>query len=222
MAKKKTEFGRPAQLPDNIPSHLKGAKTVPRTLVNGSVDDYSWFGDDGNWNPQQAIDEMTSPAALLRLVVQAIVGANPSSVKPSEDRIEDAMRALLGRKGKKGRRNLASDASILQCMAGEYLRGFYGFKAPFPSLNALADWALRSEPGYENRNEEWKENRRRTIARKFQRHRNRLLTEFASAHDLEMQETLSRIRVVLESLGDLGISVQVPNSDRTKLPELSP
>lgn len=101
------------------------------------------------------------------------------------------MRALLGTKGVKGRRNLSSDASILQRMADEFLRGFCGFKDTHPSLNALADWALRAEPGFTEGNEEWRENRRRTITRKFQMHQDRLLAEFASINDMEIQEALA-------------------------------
>lgn len=221
MAKKK-EFEKPAPLLDDIPSHLRGGKTVPSALVNGSVDDFGWFGDDGNWNPQRILDGLTAPAALLRFIVQAIVEGNPSSDKSPEDRVEEAMRALLGVQGRKGRRNLSSDTPILQRMAAEYLQGFYGFIDPHPSLNALADWALRTEPGFTEGNEEWRENRRRTISRKFQKHQNRLLAEFASAHDMEMQETLSRVRATLKALVGLGIGIQVPDNSRTKLPELNP
>lgn len=221
MAKKK-EFGKPAPQLDDIPSHLQGGKTAPSVLVNRAVDDYGWFGNDGDWSPQHVLDELTSPATLLRLVVQAIVAGNPSSDKSPEDRVEEAMRALLGVQGRKGRRNLSSDTPILQRMAAEYLQGFYGFKDPHPSLNALADWALRAEPGFTEGSEEWKENRRRAITRKFQKHQDRLLAEFASAHDMEMQETLFRVRAALKALADLGLGIQVPNTSRTKLPELNP
>lgn len=210
MAKKKTEFGKPVLLLDDIPSHLRDGKTVPSVLVNRSVDDYGWFGDDGNWNPQRVVDELTMPTALLRLVVQAVVAGNPSPDKSPEDRVENAMRALFGTKGTKGRRNLSSDAPILQRMADEYLRGFYGFKDPHPSLNALADWALRAEPGFSAGSEEWKENRRRVVTRKFQTHQDRLLAEFASTNGMEIQEALARVRAALEALGSLGIRVKTP------------
>lgn len=221
MAKKK-EFGSPVPPSDDIPFHLKGGKTVQRALVNGTVDDYGWFGDDGNWNPQRAIDGLIAPAALLRLVVQAIVAGNPSPDKSPEDRVEKAMGALLGTKGVKGRRNLSSDTPILQRMADEYLRGFYGFKDSHPSLNALADWALRAEPGFTEGNEEWRENRRRTISRKFQAHQDRLLAEFASTNDMEIQEALAGVRAALKALGDLGVRLHVPAGDRIKLPDLNP
>jgi hypothetical protein len=219
---KKNEFGKPFSPPDDIPSHLRGGKTVPSVLVNRSVDDYGWFGGNGEWNPQHVLDGLIAPAALLRLVVQAIVVGNPSPDKSPEDRVENAMRALLGTKGVKGRRNLSSDTPILQRMADEYLRGFYGFKDPPPSLNALADWALRAEPGFTEGNEEWKENRRRTIARKFQTHRDRFLAEFASTNDMKIQETLAGVRAALDALASLGIRLQVPADDRTKLPDLNP
>jgi hypothetical protein len=207
---KKKGFGKPVPLHDDIPSHLRGGKTVPSILVNRSVDDYAWLGDDGNWNPQRVLDDLIAPAALLRLVVQAIVAGNPSPANTPEDRIEKAMRALLGKKGVRGRRNLSSDAPILNRMADEYLRGFYGFKDSHPSLNALADWALRNEPGFAEGSEEWRENRRRTISRKFQKHQDRLLAEFASSNDMEIQEALAGTRAVLKALDDLGIRLQMP------------
>jgi hypothetical protein len=158
------------------------------------VDDLTWLGDDGSFDPQQVFNELTSPTALMRLVVQAIVDGNPSSAMV-EDRVEQAMRALCGAKAKRGRRNLSSDVPILQRMAGE----------------------LSAEPGFAESTEEWQESRRRTISRKFQEHRNRLLAEFASAHDMETRQALARVEAVLEALAGLGIRL-----NRTDLSELNP
>ena len=107
MARQKAKFGRRViQSPEDIPDHLKhfaNLDSVP--LGNLTIDDYVWLGDDGKLDPQSIVNEVTAPAALLRLVVQAIVGGNPST-KSAEDRVEAAMRALLGTGGPKGRRPL--------------------------------------------------------------------------------------------------------------------
>jgi hypothetical protein len=208
MAGKNANYGRPIPSPEKLPNYLKEYEKKSTPIPNFTVDDFAWCGDDGNLDPQPIVDQMIAPAALLRLAVQAIVGGNPSSDKSVEDRVEAAMRALLGTGGRKGRRNRSSDESILRRMAIEYREGFHGFKDSHPSLNALADWALRAEPGFAEQREEWKENRRRTISRRFEKFQDRLMIEVSSNYDWEVQSAFAKVSVVLSALRDLGIHLQ--------------
>ena len=221
MARNKTEFGRPVQSPEDVPDHLKKYKKAP-FLINGTIDDFGWYGDDGNLDREPIISEMIDPAALLRLVVQPIVNGYPSTDKCVEDRVEAAIRALLGTRGRKGRRGRLLDGSVLRRMSVEYLHGFYGFKNPHPSLNALANWALHAEPNFAKGNEEWKEGRRRTIARKFLKFKDQLLVEASSGYDMEVQLALARVKTALMALQGMGVRLQPLGQDWTKKSQINP
>ena len=175
MASKTSKFCRRAQLPEDIPEYLGDFMKKERFLLNGTIEDFGWYGDDGSLDPQPIIHEITNSIAALRIVVDAVVRANSSSTSRSTDRVEMAMRALLGAAGRKGRRDLSTDEPILQRMAVEFLQGFYGFKEPHQSLNALSNRALDEDPGFAGKGEDEKENRRLTICRKFGRYRDHIL-----------------------------------------------
>lgn len=129
------------------------------------------------------------------------------------------MHALLGTNGKKGRRRLASDNSILERMAKEYIGRFYGFKDPHPSLSVLADWALEQVPNYPKYSEDEKVNRKRVVARKFRADRDRLLAEVAANHDFDVRHALSKVNAAKAAIRELGIALR--GLDGSKSTELN-
>jgi len=149
--------------------------------------------------------KLTSPDTLLKSIVEAIVEANPSADSTNRDRIEEAMRQLLGRSGRRGRRTIASDEITLRSMAEEYLAGFYGHRERHRSATQLAEWALQTDPTFVAALDEWKMNKVRTMQRKFTKHRNELLAELVSSHDYDTRQVLANLQAILHALGKIGV-----------------
>lgn len=212
MAKDKKPFGKPIAPTDSIPDYLKEGNRKTVKFGNHSIGDYQWLGDDGQLKAGSVVEYLSSPEALLRIVVEAIVAANPmqdpSAGMAHADRVEAALKALLGRPSKRGRRESLWYEPLLRQMAEEYLSGFYGFSDSQNSLNALADSILTGSPDYEKLNFEGKEGRRRTLARKFIEHKDGLLSSVSLKTDYGHQEILARAHAAIAAIAELGIKIK--------------
>lgn len=213
MADKKP-FGAPSSCDQSeVPAYLQGGKRAGSVLQNPAPDDYGWVGDDGTLDPSQFVDELIAPHSLLRAVLLAVIDAHPLRGRSREDRLSDAVRALLNIDADGGRPEKTSYDGPLEAMSREYLLGFFGFHDRKRSARDLCFWALRQDPEFEQWSMEQQENRARTLQRRFQAQKDKLLAQFAARSDPEVQQALTKVRAAVDALHALGVRVAVGESD---------
>ena len=213
----KRQFGAPTPVPqEELPSYLLGQKKSVRVLPSASADDFRWLGDDLTYDPSKELQGWASPNALLRLVLLAIIDANPiptpekgGTVPSREDRIATAMSALVGEKPSTGARENKIYEPLLRWMATEYFLGYFGIRPRYESLNALSLEALKMFPGFDSLNFGGRRVEGRSCS-EIQETQDSLVARYVADRDFELHVELEKVRTVLLALRDLGLDVGEP------------
>jgi hypothetical protein len=188
----------------------------PRTrgvsvLKNASIDDYFWFGEDGNLDATALKAKLFSPEAALRQILGAIIDAHPREDRASRDvRLADAIWALTGKSSsKRGPKEASSDEQLLSIVAREYFRDVYRLTPKKRSLAALVRLALRETKvdSELNRLEIAPEIRR--LQKKFKLSKDELLVAVGEQSEVEAVEHRNLVMKTLEALSALGIKIRM-------------
>jgi hypothetical protein len=151
---------------DDIPSHIPRRKGRSRALINASIEDYVWLGEDGELSVARMEQELFGPQAALQLILKPIIQAHSIDRKLSEAaRLSAAMRALMGVKTPtRGPKKRPSDKELLEIIATEFLRDFYNLTEKRRAFKELVRFALRATTGIKDLDEDDVEKHRRRLA----------------------------------------------------------
>ena len=175
-------------------------------------DDVVWVGEDGTLaekKVQMIIKSVFGQKAALRFIVRAVINRHPvkNGSTTKDERIDSAMRALLGLSARRGPKLLDGDEEILSLIGDEYYLDFFTAGRKKRSLSEICRAILQKKlPDYQNLNSSEQDHKVRRLRRKFNYSKDQILVARSYENELpEGRAFRKNMTQTLRSMAALGI-----------------
>lgn len=208
-----------------LPSFMAEDAIDPKISPHFEPKDLAWIGDDSDtvltehgYEGVAHISSEHDKYGILRILLTAIVAANPSEQEGEAFRVRECLRLISGRANKPGRAQV-DDSETLVRIAKEYWKQFQAGNTDIELAPIIREVLGRAKlPQANSLGRETGQNEEAVVIRlrdKFSRHKDLIMSRVVGAHHPERRVFLKRLRHIAKELQEAGVRL-----DSKLLPKL--